>query len=1410
MANDFVSLQHHPLIPAIPIQSTPKCDLGCIGCALKNKPNHATVSTFTVKPEPAVVDENRINLRRMGNWQYQIFRRAFDADFIAGAPGDFWYRWNPDFTRAVNYVYWTGFKIASASGNQITLEKLSGDTREILEATWRERDEIGLFWLINFLQSFSAITPGDAISFPYPSAAHNKLNAIVTKIISCNETQITLELDKDVSNCTSTLLFDPDTETPPDYLTCNVYCYGRTAQIWDYAYMIPFMFFGERKQEIIEHDDLNEDKIWIIDGTIQTHHSYDPLDSPNIVMEGYNGTHWETISDNSRWIIDSSVPVSAYSFGTTKHELSLRDNPSTDLTATYERFRCVYYLKTTPDNPNCEIRGFDRCFHSRLDPSGSVANYGTTYGVASDDDGQHYCNSRIVEVHTKTDEVNRFTVPASPGTDGYDDTVYTTQQFASAVSTFTPACTKYNVCDQYENSLDKLGDAQSPFNVDYKLANILKNLLFASDQRLVQSYVLASTYYPERIKHPSVHWLLGWLGNFHTNDGWHERIRARGMGTWAFPYQDSEGNYYYTDADGNQRLVPTSGLETQNHSYSWDDESYNYSTPSKLRTTISGYDTKKNPLNASETVSNGFFELIGGSVQRDTGIMLNERSLNHASLALPEQVEVICPNIDLSLTEVQTRSQASFEKLPGEDAKFRILPLRQGLKSEVNLGSRVIHDAVNVSGNVWKIQFENTSKTFSRLDTGNPGEFDSTDKLFVSVVSGGPVIKPYEWQAINSYHTEDKTTGARNAGLAPGDCMELGDKRFIVTNCEPSYGDEAPTWGNKQIPGIIPTAGYYSPSFVEGEEDEFYPIIITSVINLSDSSTAMEVLSDDIDKPELANNQVWFDNKERLFFSSLQDTHVIQINGVRADEATFTEYFTVQKNQTIIFDLQYSDWTGSNNQTVYIGGVAVPSANVTVGGTDPVDAGEVRINESGSGRIELTYNIDDAGNNVDIKVLLKWNIEGAAPDDDWNVVGKGYLDYAKKYDVCWIIDDSNYFSTNATEGETANFYQSATVFIPKDDLEVQWTIQGTDDWETIPDPYIAEVNAASGLISITHDFFDIFESGDSYSYEYGYGLEGNICIKANDVALVDHRSNAPASLFNRIDDMIASMGWVWTSTGGGFGDFSIDKGVFRSWGSGNLGWKYPDGPCEVDDFDSGFQYGTAAGGSGNRFYFDSVDGTSQAGINVSSTSFGIFNCLQNFPDGMTINVCYAEISAGGLTRSYVYQTTGEVDCDLNVIEEGVNPDGIPDTSISDVTYSVLAFSGEDDFEVISSISAAASGSRVVDITPIAQYMYDNRNSTTITGYGIIFSPIGLGDGEGIGLEQYIEKPKQALKGHVCNDTECYSKGDKVLIYETLKYLSITWNNISIGNVCMNVTYPESMNSMVLQPRLPSMKNSISS
>lgn len=1274
--------------------------------------------------------------------QAQVHRRAFDADGIIGGDNglwkDGWYYFNA--SRAVNFVNFSDWTVTGFDGSDGTIITLTAagtgaTSKQVLLDFWRERDPgSGLHWITGFV-AYTAPQPLDMLQLQYPCKGCN-LAAKVVQVIAATETTLTLKLDKDLSQVWDKYYAIPDGEggylPEPTETNAKLYNYGRESENWFFI-QDPHLFFARRKEVEITAAELPPDGIWVLEtALIAPPESADPL-VPNFVMQGMPaGTEeWQTINENAtRLHIRPSY--SAYAVKSTLPEGSIVASTLDDLTASYERFRVVYFVETDHSDPLCQIVGFDRCYYSRKDPNNSIGNYGAAKGVGITPAGDHvYCAKRVYETYTYVDDYNislKQPVPPAPP-DGIPDRVITNQHHPTGLDNFpvdSGRCIQYNFCNRYVNSMtlqpppdfgqyeDPPTERQAPFNVDHTM-RFLTELWFAADKRAVQRAVYAfgpMGYIVGRVLHASVLWLVDYYGGTRSPHGFNPEHVPRGNGSWSTRRPTT-----VTGPNENSTLPHTGGLE-RGYLWEYDEEEEEWSVDHDrlgvIPENVPGFTTKRDPFDPDATVSSDLLEYIGAQLERDTMSLKRVRGLSGISMALGPE-DILIPDVQFDITTEQHRSRSTFQMISGTGI-ISILPYRQEGKGVNGLGSRVVQGQQSVGGGRYIWTLVNTVKRFSQLDIGDPQTIgDSYNKIYSVMAGGGPVVLPYEPQGLNSFDG-DKDTGSRAAGLMPLDVVEVDGRRFIVDYVGPHEGAEAPTWGNRNI-SIQGVVGGFKELDVGNLPDGTLatPLTLTTVRRISDSKD-FPVNTQEA-RPTPVADEVWFDGDQRLYFAAANHGDAITIEYEDSNDPAnnYSTSFTVEQSFTVYSNdsgaLDYSEWSNASTKTIFLGATAATVDDDTGNVKTPPPPGTVRVNNN-AGKIELTFNINDAPK--EWRVVLEFAQE-ADPPADWWAVGGQYSSFGKKQDIIGVRADvkngQTYLDTATPVGKTVNFYSSAAVFLPRPDIDVLWTESGTDNWQQVPAEHV-QVEAASGHVGIAPAWF---------AATFPEGVAGRrFCFKVVQIQMVDNRGQVPASLLNKTEATLEQMKWVQTWMLSGMGEWRYDFYIGQVWD-----WLLDENGCTIappraHPVTKNYDYAP-----GNSVYVGADAGGAPFGyaVNEGMMHFGADSrwllpaFSANAPDGVEIVQAFAVVNASGITRSHWRTGMDE-----------------PDTTVTDAAYQFIGFTSPDSFETLGpTIPGAAEGERVVDVTEVMQIMHANRANGKYIGFGVVLfpddvTPIGGEDG----------------------------------------------------------------------------------
>lgn len=249
-------------------------------------------------------------------------------------------------------------------------------------------------------------------------------------------------------------------------------------------------------------------------------------------------------------------------------------------------------------------------------------------------------------------------------------------------------------------------------------------------------------------------------------------------------------------------------------------------------------------------------------------------------------------------------------------------------------------------------------------------------------------------------------------------------------------------------------------------------------------------------------------------------------------------------------------------------------------------------------------------------------------------------------------------------------------------------------------------------------------------------------------------------------------------------------------------WYYGAGededPCTQNHYYDEFEYPPDSA-TGNYTFVSANANTdaqfqSTAEVSFQGAVFGLPELLTRVPDGTEILEAWAEVNCTGLTRTHYQSTAGVYDCSG---AEVTPPTEDSNTTIENVIFTVLAFTGPNDFESIGSITGAP-GQRVVDVTSIVQAMMARRMECAY-GFGLIAADYTLSQGSIMGMvpPEGPTRTREACPGEMCPGTR--------IEYYTTQSTTVSWSNLSFGRFAVKVDYPEAEKQrMLLMPMWPDM------
>lgn len=412
---------------------------------------------------------------------------------------------------------------------------------------------------------------------------------------------------------------------------------------------------------------------------------------------------------------------------------------------------------------------------------------------------------------------------------------------------------------------------------------------------------------------------------------------------------------------------------------------------------------------------------------------------------------------------------------------------------------------------------------------------------------------------------------------------------------------------------------------------------------------------------------------------------------------------------------------------------------------------------------------------------------GTTPEDGYSV-GQDYLSVGQLQDICVAYDDNGTLAALVAD-DTVDFWWSAGVSITG---TIQWTEYQTDTWADV-DPASVTAWPGSGKWYIADAWFT--------------GKPTNICFRVANVEWLDHRGVVPASLWNKTADSIAAVQWVNTSMSGMSGTYSFGKSINR-----NFSFEVnSETGCQTGDIIEGDTNIVTGAGSGNGFSVGRGDAiavgstlgsTSHAGIDYNTSPVGMPLPFRFFPDGTTLLDAKVVVNSAGLTRSFTHEKVEMYNCDGSVAETGFS---ISNTTLENISFSIIGFTSENDFEIIGTVAASTESSQVIsgpEITAILQTMLDARSAGTYPyGYGALFIPSEYsGD---ITNMAPGEPAVTVLSG------DCYAPCSNQYVWNEWDIISLTWDSLSIGAIALKVQYPAAETARrLVQPRWPSMKDTV--
>lgn len=1353
------SLVPHSRFPHVPAKVTVRADDACNGCPVKRAVGHETCAA--IAPGEAATDAELVDARELAQWEWILHRLQFDAEGFAGADGGPFYKYNA--RSSYNYADFSSWEVVSVSGKNITL-KFDGDPRFVALYFLRKYNEIGR--AITGYRKSGGVQATDALWFSANSKLSTLLEPVVLQVIGLDvgaET-ITLATDKD---CTAAL---PSTDEEP--VTCKVYHQEGDRPLWRFI-VEPEYFYGKQRTREIPAADVPSDGLLTLETVDVMHPGGFDLLHPTWTFEGLriDTEEWEAVPQaNARLFTPPGKGYVAFKTDTPS-EADAGVALSDDLTVTYSSFRVSYWRTASS---GCSKVGYSRCKWSVPDPSNSVGNMGwddgfgvTGAGTAAE---KHYvCLKKLRDEH---DEFDLYGHPIDNGPDGFIETAVPRFEAASGAVRFPASgqCRQHGCCDQFEPAEHDSSDI-APLNANDDVAGILRELLGACNHKL--QWLTLPVYdfkQPQRIKHPSLAWLVGYT-NLRTNHGWHLQAEFHGMGhygTTSTTFTDTDGSV--TGHLGGQFLVFKTGPFENFNSYDPDGAG-----PGAFPAVVPGFTAARDPIDAGSALwAADELERIGVAAEKDTGA-LGERGLSQSTVAVAAQ-DVVIPNCELAAVGEQQRSQGSFTRgVEGADSVVRVAPLRQEYKLASLMGSRTVHSVASLGGDRYEIEFENGQHTWSQLNTGDPFDhYDTFDELFTFSGGGAWPICPGDGRSIDSFHEPHKWSGGRNRGAWRGDSIGFDDvvagtvRRWVLESVTPFGGGAASNWGSKTYRKLNYTSGgtWLPPDgdMALGTTPETYGVMVpyTGYPLVEYQSGGVDLtLVDSVTRPAtIPAGQYWRDGN-RIYASPADGGLVLTVQFTTEGKAGTPYYnisFTVPTDWEITTAISVADWTTADVVTVTADGAAL-TYTTDLTGTNVVIIG----------------GLADAGK--EIAITLEFDTPAAAPMDHYSV-DRNYLAYGQKRDVAIVIDPTGDVAA-LTAGDSVDFWKNAATMMPAGILE--FSPYGVDSFVEVA---TSKVWYGTGEYFVPETWFD----GQP---EFG-------CWRVRDVPLLDHRGITPASLWNKIRGMFASLtdgGWVRTRFGPGRGAYVIAKGLLNE----RFILRHPAGEGELDGcgayYTSDLSSTFVPGGSGNYFQQTSSTVSAGAALRVSSTSFGLPYVMKRWPPGMVILDARAELLGGVVTRTH-YESPMTKQTDDVGATHGYDADEINDTTFSNIACAVIGFTSETDFTEIGKAPVSSQGQTVVDVTTMMQALYDTRNGSYPFGYGLVYMP-GDGSFELPPFDWnpiYMDTHLSPEYGSCPITMENFAKSKSTLI---------SWTNPFFNNIHIRFRYPgEELERTLIIPRFP--------
>lgn len=772
---DYESLAPREDMPHVPVKAEIAGDPACNDCALKTLAGHLTCASMRPK-EPATVAE-RFPAKDIDVVRGKVFRRSIMTD---GVPGqqvyetDSWYQYRA--AGSLNYADFSLWEVLSVEGDDsdvLNLKTISGSPREYGLFTWRTSNPDNPLITIGDYIRMGCLQPGDIGIFE-----NNKMRGakwpLALQVLDSNPGAGTLKLRVD-KNCSGAMSkIDPESEEP---VKIRFYQHAGNPYKWQYLRK-PVWFSGRQVVKEVESSEVPGDGLITLSGESPVMHppSVDPL-HPVWTAEGWDGSEWVTVDqqDERLFVVVDAAVVALKT--TTPDEANADITLSTDLTTVYSKFRFTFYeYVSTEGGEPCVAVGYAQCLHAQPDKTASDYGDGVTAGVEGTG---WYCAMRLYDTYEISDS----------DSDGYDDTVTRVPKSATGASRFPShgRCLQHGCCDKFTPA-ESDTSREAPFNYQHHAALVLGEIWAASNQMRFRPNWQNPGFsgeHPTRIMHPSLCWLAGYV-RLDTPVGYHPQSFFRDGGEWGGE------PVVHVDENDDEHIVKLTGPW---EGYTWVGKGFSDGEGVYPEFTPDFISSRDPALPPPAIYPFTLLERVGLGVQRDTG-EITGHGLSASSVAVKGQSLVFAPHIDLTLKDtVQTRHMGTVErKTGGAPITVKISPLRQEGKSEIALGSRVVH-STSRSGDLVTIDFKNESVTW-----GIPNPSSQSDPTVSWKAGGRWPICPQQYQELVNYYTENKQTGSRMRGAWRGDAAEIEGHRYMVHSVSPHGGSIASDWESGHTP----------------------------------------------------------------------------------------------------------------------------------------------------------------------------------------------------------------------------------------------------------------------------------------------------------------------------------------------------------------------------------------------------------------------------------------------------------------------------------------------------------------------------------------------------------------------------------------------------------------------------------